>query len=130
MFGKIINGKLIKAPCRIKYKGRIYHNPSDVIYSKSGYFKIKYQDKPDDGYDYIDYYEQIDNYRIQSWQQKTDESYDESHDDLQAPEDSEADVYDIIDSTSLLQRIVELEEKLEFVMNFGHFKNHWNDHKH
>jgi hypothetical protein len=125
MFGKIINGKLVKAPCRIKYKGRIYHNPGDTIYSKSGYFKIKYQDKPDDGYEYIDYYEQIDNFIIQSWQQKPEKSDDIN---LDIPDEINSEIGSIPSMpnnqlTLLLQRISELEAKVELLIDTRSFKD-------
>lgn len=69
MFGKIINGELIKAPNKIKHKGRVYYNPKDDVYIDAGYYPIVETDVPEELYDkrYKVHYELVEGQIIQTW---------------------------------------------------------------
>jgi hypothetical protein len=69
MFGKIINGELIKAPNKIKHKGRVYYNPKDDVYIDAGYYPIIETDIPEELYGkrYKVHYELVEGQIIQTW---------------------------------------------------------------
>jgi hypothetical protein len=69
MFGKIINGELIKAPNKIKHKGRVYYNPKDDVYIDAGYYHIVETDVPEELYDkrHKAHYELVEGQIVQTW---------------------------------------------------------------
>jgi hypothetical protein len=126
MFGKLINGKLIKAPNKIKHKGRVYYNPKDDVYIDAGYYPIVETDIPEELYykRYKAYYEFIEGQIIQTWvegdniEEETGESIPEN---VYIPSYKEMviarirDVYSIDDEIAILrQRDVKPDEFEEY----------------
>lgn len=69
MFGKILNGELIKAPNKINHNGYVYHNPKDEVYIDVGYYPVVETDMPEcqEGKIYKEQYEVVDGKIVQTW---------------------------------------------------------------
>lgn len=126
MFGKIINGKLNKAPNKIKHNGRVYYNPKDDVYIDAGYYPIVETDVPEELYDkrHKAHYELVEGQIIQTWVE--DDSIEEEiveniPENVYTPSYKEMviarirDVYSIDDEIAILrQRDVKPDEFEEY----------------
>ena len=69
MFYRIIDKHTIeKAPRPLKIDGKDVFTNDEVIYNSQGYYKLEREEYPDDGREYIPYYELEDNIIIQKWE--------------------------------------------------------------
>lgn len=116
-------GKFVKAPKKVKARGRVYHNPKGDICKELGYYELITSEYPNDNKQYKEVYELKDKYIYQSWIED-DTITDETPEFIPSGEDD--DIIEI-DITTLEERVAQLERQMEFIMDFGKFKNHWLD---
>lgn len=129
MFGKIINGELIKAPNEIKHKGRVYYNPKDDVYIDAGYYPIVETDVSEELYNkrHKAHYELVEGQIIQTWVE--DDSIEEEMvenipENVYIPSYKERiiarirDVYSIDDEIAILRQKEIKPEEFEAYYNF------------
>ena len=116
-------GHFVKIPKKVKANGRIYHNPKGEICKKLGYYELITSECPNDDKEYIDTYELQGEYIYQRWV----EAIMEETPEIEIPEDNiESDITEPTIPT-LEERVALLEREMDFIMEFGKFKNHWLD---
>lgn len=115
-FGKFENGVFIQAPKYLQDDKYSYFNPSAEIYKNAGYAEIVQAEIPEElrGKQIKSIYTQCDEYIIQSWELMTEDEITEQ--EQQA-------------ANTIENRIELLEEQMNFLMDYGKFKGHWQEHK-
>lgn len=95
-YGKLIGAKMFEAPNVLNKDGKQYINPPEELYLEYGYLPLEYTTIPDvkEGYHLVQSWIKIEDRLIQVWNYEMD-----------------------IETSTLLKRIKELEEKIELLQS-------------
>lgn len=129
IYGKINhNSKISIIPKKLEIDGRFYYNPQGNICNDLGYFEIINTEYPTDGKVYKEHYDQRENYIFQSWVEISEEELKvNTKNEQEEAEKLEPDLMERINN--LEARVAELEDEVEFLMDYGKFKIRWNEYK-
>ena len=95
-YGKLIGAKMFEAPNVLNKGGKQYINPPEELYLEYGYLPLEYTTIPDvkEGYHLVQSWIQVEDRLMQVWNYEMD-----------------------IETSTLLKRIKELEEKVELLQS-------------
>lgn len=129
IYGKINhNGEISIIPKKLEIDGRFYYNPQGNICNDLGYFEIINTEYPTDGKVYKEHYDQRENYIFQSWLGISEEELKvNTKNEQEEAENLELDLMERINN--LEAQVAELEDEVEFLVDYGKFKIHWNEYK-